>query len=230
MRTDKKHNNASAIWLQITAGQGPKECGWVVAKVTELLLTEATDLKVKAEVIESVAFDKLLRNQDLIQPLEYLSVLIRLEGANALSLSNDWTGTIRWHGLSPYRPKHKRINWFVGVHRVNLDNSTSESIDKLKTEVQFSACKSSGAGGQHVNKTDSAVRLVHKKSGVQLRVDADRSQHRNKAIALERLQILLNEQNHQSKSESVRSRWLKHYEVDRGNPTRRFQGEDFNEV
>ncbi len=219
---------SNSIWLQITAGQGPKECGWVVGKVSELLLREACKENVTAEVIEWLAYDKLLRKQDLMKPEEFLSIVIRLEGDNAVSFAYSWAGTIRWQGQSPYRPEHKRINWFIGVHRVDVSESSAITLESLKKHVAFSACKSSGAGGQHVNKTDSAVRLTHKPSGIQLRVDADRSQHKNKAIALERLQILLEEKNSQSASSVVRERWLKHSQVGRGNPVRRFTDKDFN--
>ncbi len=64
-------------------------------------------------------------------------------------------------------------------------------IDKLQTQCDFSFTRSSGPGGQHVNKTDSAVLLYHKPTGIQLKVSEYRSQYQNKQCALKRLQKLL---------------------------------------
>ena len=63
-------------------------------------------------------------------------------------------------------------------------------MDKTKIiqELQFKAVRSSGAGGQHVNKVSSAIRAIHKPSNIQVLVMDSRSQHQNKKIAKQRLQ------------------------------------------
>ena len=65
------------------------------------------------------------------------------------------------------------------------------TLAELLTQCDITATRASGPGGQHVNKTDSAVQVLHRPTGIQLKVGESRSQHTNKQIALERLQKLL---------------------------------------
>lgn len=222
-------SNKKIIWLQVTSGQGPKECCWVVAQLTQKILQEANQYGIQAELVERLAYEKALRNQSLIEPETYLSSLIRLEGGDVDNFAKSWAGAIKWKGLSPYRANHKRCNWFVGVDLVSFDNKNGVDLNKLSKEVEFTAMRSSGAGGQHVNKTSSAVRLMHRPTGIQLRVDTDRSQHRNKQLALERLQLILAEKTRETAHVQVEDRWKKHYQVQRGSPIRIFKGDKFIE-
>lgn len=86
-----------------------------------------------------------------------------------------------------------------------------------------------GPGGQHVNKTSSAVRVTHRPTGMQIRIESDRSQHRNRQLAMERLQMILAAGEEAECRAQVRDRWLKHYQVKRGSPVRVFQGSEFRE-
>lgn len=225
------------VWLQISAGQGPKECGWVAAQVSKKMLAEAknTGKELTVEVVDHLAYEKRLRKQNIIDIDAYLSLLIRIEGENAKAFSRLWEGAIKWHGESVYRPGHKRLNWFVGVERVSASNSPgleSQAYDEkalmaLTKEIDFSSCRSGGPGGQHVNKTNSAVLATHRTSGIKVRVESDRSQHRNKKLATERIYLRLLQQSSEDKKAAVKGRWLKHYDVKRGNPIRTFFGPDF---
>lgn len=219
----------SVVWLQLSAGQGPKECGWVVARLKQRILQSAQHSGLQAEIIETLAFDKLLRNQELIEPDAFLSVLMRIEGQAAKVFAQSWVGTVQWKGASPYRPKHKRVNWYAGVALVEVPGDAEVSIQEIEKAVKVEAIRSGGPGGQHVNKTSSAVRVAHLPSGLVVRVDVDRSQHRNKRLALERLQLLLAGKSQSKKEENERERWLLHYQVQRGNPCRIFYGEEFIE-
>jgi peptide chain release factor len=222
-------NNTPIVWLQLTAGQGPKECAWVVAQLCQKILQAADNAELSIERVETLAFDKLLRHQGVIEPDAYLSVLLRLEGKEANTFARQWQGTIKWQGESPYRPRHKRINWFVGVALVSIAETQKVELKKLEREVDFESMRAKGPGGQHVNKTNSAVRITHRSTGLQVRIESDRSQHRNKRIALERLQLLLSQKSENEKKSLENSRWLHHYDVKRGNPIRVFYGQDFTE-
>ncbi len=229
MNRNLKPQQSPSVWLTFSAGQGPKECGWVVAQLIQRIVCEAQQHNIQAEVFDALAFDKQLRHQNLIRPDALLSANIRLSGTKAHHFAKQWEGGIRWQGDSPYRPKHKRINWFVGVEIVNNDETHGLSLENLAKEVTMETMKSQGPGGQHVNKTQSAVRLTHRPSGLQVRAETDRSQHRNKKIALERLQLLLIQQAHHQRQQTNKERWLQHQRVPRGNSKRCFYGHDFTE-
>lgn len=91
-----------------------------------------------------------------------LSATIALQGAASGELADEWEGTVQWIAQSPYRIYHKRKNWFVGVHSFVL----SESQEATERDFRYETLRASGPGGQHVNKTESAVRAVHIPSGM----------------------------------------------------------------
>lgn len=68
-------------------------------------------------------------------------------------------------------------NWYVGIGRFSADEHIQSD------EIRFETLRSSGPGGQHVNKTDSAVRATHLASGISVKVQSERSQHANKRLA-----------------------------------------------
>ena len=88
---------------------------------------------------------------------------------------------------------HKRKNWFIGIYEIE---ATEETLLK-ENEIKFQAIRSSGAGGQHVNKVSSAIRAIHTKTGMQVLVMDSRSQHQNKKIAIKRLQEKVDKYNNE---------------------------------
>jgi peptide chain release factor len=229
MTSNYSKQRTEVAWMQITAGQGPKECGWVVSQLLRKVVKAALDASLSVDIIETLAFDKALRKQNLVEPDAYLSALIRIEGGGVNNFAQSWQGSIKWQGESPYRPKHKRCNWFAGIELVTATPSDRFELATLAREVELESMRSGGPGGQHVNKTNSAVRLTHRPSGIKIRVDTDRSQHRNRQLALERLQVILTTEGKEKEKAQDRKRWLNHYQVERGSPTRVFFGYDFIE-
>lgn len=229
MIVTKENKQPEVVWLQLSAGQGPRECGWVVAQLMKRLLQDAQKHSISAELVESLAFDKAMRKQNLFEVDTYLSSLIRLEGVGVGKYAESWVGSIKWQGESPYRPKHKRCNWFAGIELVSVNEAKEVDIRQLSREVDVEAMRSGGPGGQHVNKTSSAVRITHRPTGLQIRVESDRSQHRNRKLAMERLHMILAAGEEVEGHAQVRDRWLKHSQVKRGSPVRIFQGSGFRE-
>lgn len=217
-------------WLTITAGQGPKECGWVVAQVCMKIEQDAIKQALSVDIVECLAFEKRLKSQGLVKPDSFRSVLIKLSGKGAENFVSDWEGEIKWQGESLYRPKHKRTNWFVAVKQVEQVRNSLNDINVIAKDVKLEAIRSTGPGGQHVNKTNSAVRLTHIPTGIKLRVDTDRSQHRNRKLALERLQQILIKARDAKRESVEQERWLSHHHVKRGNPQRIFVGVEFKEI
>lgn len=92
-------------------------------------------------------------------------------------------------------PNEKRGRVHTSTVTVAVLNVPSESEVRLdERDLEWSTCRSSGAGGQHVNKTESAVQLKHKPSGIQVRCESERSQLQNKGTALAILRAKLKEQ------------------------------------
>ncbi|MCE4573992.1 peptide chain release factor-like protein [Caballeronia sp. CLC5] len=93
--------------------------------------------------------------------------------------------------------------------------------------MRFEAIRARGPGGQHVNKTSSAIRATHVASGVSVRIESERSQHANKQLALQTLAWRIERIAQQNASRVRHQRRMQHYAVERGSPVRVFHGESF---
>jgi peptide chain release factor len=205
------------LLLQITAGNGPVECAWAVMRTTKKLLKEAEQSGLRSRLIEiEPGPEKETAN----------SVLISVSGSKGVALfANEWRGTVLWTGQSPWRPDHKRRNWFVGIDVLELaDESRFES-----KELRWEAMRASGPGGQHVNRTESAIRVTHVASGIQAVASEERSQHSNRKLALARLSKKLSDHKARQDDASRARRWRKQRQVERGNPVRSWRFEDADE-
>jgi peptide chain release factor len=193
--------------VQITAGRGPVECCRVVAKVLELMLKDASKNNIKAE---------LLHKENAIHNGTLYSATIKIVGDNVGVFAMQWKGTIQWIAQSPYRKYHKRKNWFVGVEFFDVE----DKIQWHDKDVVFESCKASGPGGQHVNKTESAIRGTHKPSGIQVLTMDSRSQLQNKKLCAERLKAKVLEWQMQQIIQQQQTQWQEHNELERGNPVK----------
>jgi peptide chain release factor len=200
--------------IQITAGRGPAECCWVVAQVLKQFL-EA----VKYNTIDY----KILKREKGIENMILQSVTIQLKGKNLDIFLSQWIGTIQWIGVSKFRPQHKRKNWFIGLFEI--EKNQEFKIDEK--DITYQATRSSGPGGQHVNKVSSAIRAIHKPSNIQVLVMDSRSQHQNKKIAKIRLQEKVEELQLKVLQSSIKNQWGNHLNLQRGNPIQIFKGSDF---
>ena len=206
--------------IQISAGKGPLECAFVVAKVLKIFLKE---------LVSNTIEYSILHKENGIENGTVQSVSIQIKGKNLADFTTNWLGTIQWIGTSTFRKFHKRKNWFIGCFEVDeIPLFTGNTI--LEKDIQFQAIRSSGAGGQHVNKVSSAIRAKHLKTGIQVLVMDNRSQHQNKKIAIKRLQEKLEEFTVDQAKEQLKNQWKNHQTLERGNPVRVFKGTDFKVV
>ncbi len=200
--------------LQITSGRGPAECTWVVAQVLKKVLQEAADFNLKSTVLQHEAGPE----NGTVE-----SALVQIEGANVKTFIQSWVGTIQWIGQSTFRKFHKRKNWFIGVFEVEQSSAAQFS----EKEIQYQAMRSSGAGGQHVNKVSSAIRATHIPTKISVVAMDSRSQHQNKKLATERLLQKLEESKVEQLKNEFQTTWTNQLQIQRGNPIRVFTGSDF---
>lgn len=203
-------------WLQISSGRGPEECCWVVAQLTRYLLNLGQEEKIAAELLEAVPGDTAATMR---------SALIALEKDESLeNFIARWTGTVQWIGKSMFRARHKRKNWFVSVTSFQPVEPNELGIANIRVETM----RSSGPGGQHVNKTESAIRVTDTTTGISAIAQEERSQYLNKKLALARLHQLKKQMNNQAHQNFDQRRWQQHNSLERGNAIRVFEGLDFN--
>ncbi|MDL2303510.1 peptide chain release factor H [Dysgonomonas sp. OttesenSCG-928-D17] len=195
------------IYIQITSGRGPAECCRVVALVLERILKQAKEKGLKADVLD--------REEGEINRT-LLSATLSIEGEKPDEFIKEWEGTVLWISKSPYRIYHKRKNWFIGVRTF----SVSENIQANEKEIRYETLRASGPGGQHVNKTESAVRAVHIPTGLSVTASDQRSQLQNKKLATERLLIKLAAWNVEQAMRIAQSNWSNHNSLERGNPVK----------
>jgi peptide chain release factor len=203
------------IRLLLTSGRGPGECRLALAKTLAAMAREAEAAGV--ELATAAGADP-----DGQGPA---SAIALVDGAGAELFAAGWVGSILWVCRSPLRPHHKRKNWFVGVSRLEAD--TPKAVVLAPSDMRFEALQAGGPGGQHQNKTQSAVRAVHTPTGLTVVVREGRSQHRNKAIATERLRALLELASEVAASADSHSIQVRHDRLERGRPVRTFVGEEF---
>lgn len=190
--------------IQISSGQGPEECELAAAKLYEQIKMEAGDVRLsccvpgrKREGFSSVIFET---DCDLTE----------LEGS------------VLWICKSPYRPGHRRKNWYINV-------SILEQVPRVTKEkqVRYETFRSSGKGGQHVNKVETGVRIIHIPTGITVVSTEARSQYRNKKIAEKRLDRILDQMNQESGGKEKNMAWREHTCLERGNPVRIYEGSRF---
>jgi len=130
------------------------------------------------------------------------SATIRVNGRNAYGWLKNEMGVHRLVRISPFDSNARRHTSFasVDVYPV-IDDSIK--IDIAESDVRVDTMRASGAGGQHVNKTESAIRLTHIPTGIIVYSQTDRSQHRNRAIAWDMLRARLYEQELKKREEAA---------------------------
>lgn len=193
--------------MQISSGMGPIECRAAVGGIFRALQKEYPDIeKITCNIGEAEG--------------TYSSIIF----TTSQDLS-DLQGTMEWICKSKYRPGHKRKNWFVDVSIIPETDEVDEMVSP--DNITIESYRSGGPGGQHVNKTESGVRITHLPTGITVTSTKERSQYMNKHDALRKLSAILKNANTANIAKQKNDAWSKHAKIERGNPVRIYEGERF---
>ncbi len=192
----KDPSDNSNIFLEIRAGTGGDEAALFVGSLLRMYTRYAESQKWKMEPI----------SQNVSEIGGYKEVIVRIIGQGAYSRLKFESGAHRVQRV-PETESQGRVHTSAVTVAVLPEVDEVEEIDINPADLRIDTFRASGAGGQHVNKTDSAIRITHLPTGVVVECQDDRSQHKNKASALKLLKSrLLSAEREKQESEQAESR------------------------
>jgi len=186
--------DANNAFLDIQAGSGGTEAQDWASMIERMYLRWGERSGFKTELIEE--------SQGDVAGIK--SATIKFEGDYAFGWLRTETGVHRLVRKSPFDSGNRRHTSFASVF-VSPEIDDDIEIDINPADIRVDVYRASGAGGQHINKTESAVRMTHGPSGIVVQCQSDRSQHKNRDTALKQLKAKLYELEMRKRSESAQA-------------------------
>jgi peptide chain release factor 2 len=198
-------------FFEIHAGAGGTEAQDWAEILLRMYSRWAEDHSYKIEVLEETPGEEA----------GIKSITLQISGYNAYGWLKTESGVHRLVRISPFDANSKRHTSFasVWVYPVLNDDIKIEILDK---DLRIDTYRASGAGGQHVNKTDSAIRITHLPTNIVVQCQNDRSQHRNRAQAFDMLRSRLYELEMQKREEDAQAASSSKTDIGWGNQIRSY--------
>jgi peptide chain release factor 2 len=170
-------------FVEINAGSGGTEAQDWAQMLSRMYMRWAEQRKFKVEILD----------QSEGEQAGIKSITMQISGPNAYGWMKTESGVHRLVRISPFDSAARRHTSFSSVWVYPVVDDTIE-IEINPADLKVDTFRASGAGGQHVNKTESAIRITHIPTGIIVACQTDRSQHRNRATAMNMLKARMYEQ------------------------------------
>ena len=157
------------------------------------------------------------------------SVVLEVSGKYAFGYLKSEAGVHRLVRISPFDSQKRRHTSFGSVYTTPVIDDDIE-IELKNEDYRLDTYRAGGAGGQHVNKTDSAVRITHFESGIVVQCQNERSQHKNKQMAMKILKTRLMELKKEAQAEKIDELRGEHKEIAWGSQIRSYVFHPYNMI